>query len=106
MKSSNVLKIKTLPKGWTDKNFVMLHACFQLLTNFIKKEKPFNCPSWKQSEEMQAAKTELIFLNNWWKKRKKLDTNFQTLNDRNAPQNLEDSQMLMRLMKVRPFLWV
>lgn len=106
MSSANILKIKTLPKGWTDKDFVMLHACFQLLTNFLKKEKPFRCPSWKQDKEHQEAKAELIFLNNWWKKRKKIEENSLMHNNRNAPQNLEDTEMLMRLVKVRMFLWV
>ncbi len=106
MSSANVLKIKTLPKGWTDKSFVLLHASFQLLKDFLKKEKPFNCPSWEQSKEMREAKMELIFLNNWWKKRKKLDEDSSMMNDRNAPQNLEDTEMLMRLVKVRLFLWV
>ena len=106
MKSANVLKIKTLPKGWTDKDFVMLHACFQLLTNFLKKEKPFKLIDWEHDKEHQDAKAELIFLNNWWKKRKKLEENSSMLNNRNAPQNSEDSEMLMRLVKVRLFLWV
>ena len=103
--SAKILKIKTLKKGWTDKDFVMLHACFQLLTDFLKKEKPFKCSSWEQDEEHRNAKAELIFLNNWWKKRKKLKEDSLIYNNRNASQNLEDTEMLMRLMNVRTFLW-
>ena len=106
MKSANVLKIKTLPKGWTDKDFVMLHACFQLLTNFLKKEKPFKLIDWGQDKEHRVAMAELIFLNDWWKNRKRLEESLETYNNRNAAQNLEDTEMLIRLMKVRTFLWV
>ncbi|MBJ6107844.1 hypothetical protein JAO73_02395 [Hymenobacter sp. BT523] len=31
-RSANVLHITTLDAGWRDKNAVLLHACFQLLT--------------------------------------------------------------------------
>ena len=34
------LKIKTLEKGWHDKDEVLLHAAFQLLTDFVEQEKP------------------------------------------------------------------
>jgi hypothetical protein len=34
----NVIKIKTLKPGYYDKDTQMLHACFQLLTDFVEKE--------------------------------------------------------------------
>ena len=36
------LKITTLPsvkEAWIDRDMIMLHACFQILTDFIVKEK-------------------------------------------------------------------
>ena len=38
MKPGNILKIDTLNGGWRDKDSVMLHACFQLLSDCIEKE--------------------------------------------------------------------
>ena len=35
-----VLKIHTLEKGWCDKDYVMIHAVFQILVDFIEQEKP------------------------------------------------------------------
>ena len=37
-----ILKIDSLQKvneGWVDRDMIMLHACFQILTDFITKEK-------------------------------------------------------------------
>jgi hypothetical protein len=34
------LKITTLDKGWHDKDEVLLHAAFQLLTDFLEQEQP------------------------------------------------------------------
>ena len=104
MKNGHVIKIKTLQKGWHDNDEIMLHACFYLLKNFIEKEKPFKCPSWEQNEEYSSAQSELIFLSNWWKKRKKIETSFDVLNNKLNPQNIEDDEMLLRLVKIRLFL--
>jgi hypothetical protein len=68
MKKPNKLKIKTINATWCDKDTVMLHACFQLLTDFIEDEKPFeNKIEWSISKEKQGAKKEIEFLNSWWK---------------------------------------
>jgi len=42
MKPSNLLKIVTLNNEWADKDFIILHACFQILSNCIEKENLFN----------------------------------------------------------------
>jgi hypothetical protein len=34
------LKIATLDKGWHDKDEVLLHAAFQLPTDFVEQEQP------------------------------------------------------------------
>jgi len=41
-----VLKIHTLEKGWCDKDYVMLHAMFQLLVDFVEQEKPDQIVDW------------------------------------------------------------
>jgi hypothetical protein len=106
MEPANVLKIKTLSEGWIDPDLLMLHACFQVLTDFLEKENPFRLISWDNDEEHIQAKNEIIILHEWWQKRKILEEDLPTLNNRFAPQNIEDTEMLIRLMKVRTFLWV
>lgn len=106
MEPANVLKIKTLSKGWIDPDLLILHACFQILADFLEKENPFRLISWDHDEEHKEAKNEIVLLYDWWQKRKLLVEDIPTLNNRFASQNLEDTDMLIRLMKVRTFLWV
>ena len=62
------LKIHTLEKGWCDKNEVLLHAAFQLLTDFIEKEKPDKIVDWNADKLHRQAWKEIKSLYNWWKK--------------------------------------
>ena len=62
------LKINTLGKAWCDKNEVLLHAAFQLLTDFIDQEKPDKIVDWNANELHRKAWKEIILLYNWWKK--------------------------------------
>lgn len=43
------LKITTLGKGWYDKDEILLHAAFQLLTDFIEQEQPERYIDWNHS---------------------------------------------------------
>ena len=38
------LKIHSLETGWRDRDYVMLHACFQILVDFVEKE-------WKEDKD-------------------------------------------------------
>ncbi len=63
MKKPNLLRIKTINANttWCDKDTVLLHACFQLLTDFIELENPFETIDWEHTEEKKAVKKKLIF---------------------------------------------
>lgn len=80
--------------GWIDRDRLMLFACFQILVDFIEKELPnsntdYSLGGWKEAKEEMEA------LYKWW-----------TV-DRNPRANSqdEDDEMLLRLMKVRGFMW-
>jgi hypothetical protein len=62
------LKIHKLEKGWCDKDEVLLHAAFQLLTDFIEQEKPDKIVDWNVDELYRKAWKEIKSLYNWWKK--------------------------------------
>ncbi len=101
MEPVNVLKIESLPNGWRDKDDVILHACFQLLKDFVEQEKEIiEQIDWKHTEETKKAKEEIDFLYNWWLGRVKED--ILTLEEK---QYLEDNGMLNRLIKIRKHLW-
>lgn len=84
------LKIKSLPRTWVDRDVVMLHACFQILEDCVEKE---SVDTHCNYETYKEYVDEIRFLYNWWQKRKDKD------------EDDKDDEMLIRLMKIRGFLW-
>lgn len=106
MEPSNLLIIKTLTEGWSDKDNVMLHACFQLLTDCIEQERLFDSTTdWNQDEKFKHAKEEIGFLYAWWQKRVKMEQENKLDPIWSDNQYEEDNQMLIRLIKSRQYLW-
>ena len=99
MKPGNVLIINSLDDDWADKDIVMLHACFQLLTDYVEKEEKTIPTDWEQSPEHRSAKTEIDLLYKWWLSRPK------EINELDRNQFEMDSEMLIRLIKIRGYLW-
>ena len=56
------LKITTLDKGWYDKDEVLLHVAFQLLTDFVEQERPDKIVDWDFDEQHKAAWEEITAL--------------------------------------------
>lgn len=95
-----ILKINSLQpvkKGWVDRDEIMLHACFQILEDFVEKENGLNHCDY---EEHKALIDEIRFLYDWWQKRKELEYFL----DKDLI-DIEDDKMLHRLMKIRLCLW-
>ncbi len=64
-----VLKIQSLPKGWCDKDKVLLHACFQLLVDYVEKEKGLSGHiDWTFDEAHANTAREIRSLYHWWTK--------------------------------------
>ncbi len=100
MQPANILKIESLSDDWCDKDVVILHACFQLLKDFVEKEKEIiEQIDWKHDKETENAKAEIDFLYNWWLER------IDKENDLDEKQFEEDNQMLIRLIEIRKCLW-
>ena len=90
------LKIQTLPtvKTWIDKDIIMLHACFQLLVDFVEKENGLTHCNYEHHKIFIDECRELY---NWWlERRKKIYTN--------DIEDTKDQEMLERLVKIRQFL--
>lgn len=94
-----ILKIESLnnSKHWIDRDFIILHANFQILKDFVEKEKPFeHSIVWAKSKNGKKCKE----LYNWWEVRKN-----QTINNLSKQQMKEDYIKLVDLMKIRNELW-
>ena len=62
-----ILKIQTLPQAkdnWIDKDLIMLHACFQLLVDWVEKEE--GLLNWSHPDYTEAI-SKLKSLHDWWK---------------------------------------
>lgn len=66
----NILKITTIPRNseWWDKDAVLLHACFQILVDFIEKERPQRIVDYNHDRKHRMEWKELQTLYRYWKK--------------------------------------
>jgi len=69
------LKIETLEKGWHDKDEILLHVAFQILTDFIEQETPEAIVDWNANELHKKAWKEIKSLYKWWKEIRPSRTN-------------------------------
>jgi hypothetical protein len=120
--------------GWYDTDTRMLQANFLLLKEFVEGEEPFKIIDWEWSEESSAAGKEIKTLYHWWtvergEKHAALDREWATVGspelipregggirfqldpkskellEKRDLLDLEDDEMLLRLIKIRHFLW-
>jgi len=67
-KRFNKVELRSLKPGYYDSDDRMLHACFQLLVDFVEKEKPFEWWGWDQVPgNMPPEAVEIRALYAWWK---------------------------------------
>lgn len=114
--------------GWVDRDHAMMAACFQLLTDFVDKEKPFDVIDWESDSGHRKAGKEIKELYEWWTSERfwehqELDGMHVKVPDLdNADTSIwddswnewcafsdeldeKDDLMLKRLMKIRKYLW-
>lgn len=115
-----------LEPNYYDVDTRMLHACFSLLVDFVEKEKPEESIDWQADESHSMAWNEISYLYLWWTstrnlRKDPLDYSYSSIdgwmNDPlfkdacvqssklEAEWYEEDTINLMRLMKIRSFLW-
>lgn len=114
----NVVYVKTLPPTWVDRDELLLHAAFQILDDFVKKERPFE---WFDTEDSQHAKEwiELDKLHVWWTSvrpnrpdstahignRKGTDEEYKLAWKIEDECETEDQENLHRLVNIRKMMW-
>jgi len=130
LQPANLLKIKSLSKGWRDKDSVLLHACFQLLSDFVEQEIPkFPHINWNVSADVSNSvfkgieftpgsteenastntrdiKKEFEELYAWWQEWKKKDEikKNSTFEEDHADYLIEN-EMLRKLIDLRMYMW-
>ncbi|MBV8465098.1 MAG: hypothetical protein JO218_04055 [Burkholderiales bacterium] len=108
MQPANILHIRSLGTGWCDKDEVLLHAAFQLLKDCVEQEHLLDGhEGWDFDDMRRNAKAELESLYHWWEERSKesADSQESLLSPAGAERHDADTEMLIRLVKVRWALW-
>lgn len=100
----HVLRIGSLTPGWWDVDTRLLHASFTLLESYVENEKPFKHIEWNDTDESREHANEIHSLYMWWKWRKSADLDYESLEEENERYN-EETENLIRLMKIRMTLW-
>jgi len=65
-KRHNRLHIKSLPPTYVDKDTLLEHSMFQILTNFLEKERPDEIVDWDGTPEHRQARDKMQELYDWW----------------------------------------
>ena len=89
------LKINSLPPvkdNWIDRDTIMLHACFQILVDFVEKEDGLNSCDYKTHKKSINTCKKLY---DWWNGQE----------DKWLIKPEEADKKLEKLIKVRTFLW-
>jgi hypothetical protein len=94
MRNLKIESLAAVTEAWIDKDEIMLHACFQILKDYVEKEHGDTHCAYDTHKEFID---EVRFLYQWWIKRIKKITSDQQIE--------EDDLMLIRLMKIRGALW-
>lgn len=101
----NTIRIETLPPTWNDRDDVLLHGAFQVLKDFVEKEDPFN---WFDISHRKAEWLEISNLYTWWtiiRPNREYSMYIHTTLDEREKWDKEDKEMLIKLVKLRSFLW-
>ena len=112
----NVVYISTLPPTWQDRDTVLLHAAFQILTDFVDREQPFDWFDVMASNDREYWE-EVLRLYAWWTVErparedpfagdgKLTRAKLKAAGEAEDRQEDEDQEMLIRLIRVRKMLW-
>jgi len=59
--------VRSLDNRWHDKDELLLHAAFQILVDFVEKERPFKHIDWSYDKSHRQTAQEIKNLYAWWK---------------------------------------
>lgn len=106
--------------SWMDSDTKILYSMFQILVDYIEKEKPGESIDWNSDKEHRKAWLEIQKLYEWWiidrpkreencnkllESNHQMDTGFKEYNLAEQKGDNEDTEMLMRLVVIRNYLW-
>lgn len=95
--------------GWIDSDYKILLSNFKILCDFMEKEKPGENVNWYSDDALIIAWEELEDLYCWWIKERPASlaeaNACKTSSETSQQLYKKDTEMLIRLIKVRSFMW-
>lgn len=91
--------------GWRDRDMLILYACFNLLQAYVEQEDPFGFIDWDDNLVAQHIGNEIRALYAWWTEERPMRNQIQSSYEAYESFDIEDDEMLLRLMKIRRHLW-
>lgn len=104
IKRFHVLKLRGLTPGWWDTDTRLLFASFTLLEDYVEREKPFKIVEWNDDDTSRDYANEIHSLYLWWKRRKACHNDSISIEEEDK-RYTEETENLLRLMKIRGVLW-
>lgn len=98
MRPGNLIELTGLNADWEEIDTMMLYACFSLLERFVQEE--MHLTDWEVSVKQQQIKKEIDDLSAWWNQRKLAHQDLEE-----EEQQQKDTEMLLRLIQIRTYLW-
>ncbi len=109
------ITVKTLPPTYGDRVEFLPHVMFQVLTDFIEKEKPDEVVDWDATKEHRFARDKMDELLNWWRdtylkfdpypESTSSSTDYMKILQLEEEMNEELNRRLIELIKIRGYLW-
>ena len=104
------LEIKYLSDDWYDMDYVLFHACFQTLVNYIENEDPFEVIDWDWDERYQLIKKEMQDLYKWYNDQWDGEKWEIYLSDKQIDEDpfMDEKimdEMLQRLIEIKRYMW-
>ena len=102
----STVKPRNLPHTWIDREELLIHVMFEVLSNFVEKElRPHQDIDWDCSEYRSHARDEMEDLYRWWHEEYSWrDEDFVSLQADEAWYAFVTHQCL-RLSKIRGYMW-
>ena len=112
-KKYNRVRIRSLPPTWNDRDAVLVHSMFQVLSDFMEQEKPGERVDWDWCETHAHAWKEMQELHRWWHNvylkfdpYQDLDEeDYEAINKSEEEMEKQLEENCIRLIKIRGHLW-
>jgi len=122
----HVVKTELSPWTWHDCDEVLLYAMMAILVEYVEREMPHGWTDWNNDDESRKAKSEIDAIYAWWKSYPSREAEIRVAtakwhdaseageNDRalfDRLHGLEDKlyaeteEMMVRLVKVKDWIW-